>query len=108
MCLGTDSLATVHDSGAELDLFEEMRLFIQNHPRITAEACVEMVTQNSALALGLQRQVGSLEPGKSADLVVLPHSEVGGDLAEQIVAHQGEVAAVMINGEWVAGTRKAA
>ena len=108
LCLGTDSLATVHDSGAELDLFEEMRLFIQNHPRITAEACVNMVTQNAALALGLQRQVGSLELGKSADLIILPHSEVGGGLAEQIVAHQGEVDAVMINGEWVAGTRKAA
>ena len=67
-----------------------------------------MVTQNAALALGLQRQVGSLEPGKSADLIILPHSKVGGDLAEQIVAHQGEVDAVMINGEWVAGTRKAA
>jgi 5-methylthioadenosine/S-adenosylhomocysteine deaminase len=100
-------LATVHDSDAELDLFEEMRMFIQNHPRITAEACVNMVTQNAALALGLQQQVGSLEPGKSADLITLPCSEVGGDVAEQIVAHQGDVDAVMINGEWVAGARKA-
>jgi len=66
------------------------------------------VTQNAALALGLQHPVGSLESGKSADLIALPCSDVGGDVAEQIVAHQGEVDAVMINGEWVAGTRKAA
>ena len=108
LCLGTDSLATVRGAGAELDLFEEMRMFIQNHLQVTAEACVNMVTQNAALALGLQQQVGSLESGKSADLIALPCSDVGGDVAEQIVAHQGEVDAVMINGEWVAGTRKAA
>ena len=38
-----------------------------------------------------------------ADLIALPWNENSGDVAEQIVAHQGDVTSVMINGEWVAG-----
>ena len=102
LCLGTDSLATVRDANAELDLFEEMRMFVQHHPQVTPDACVEMVTQNAARALGLEEQVGTLESGKMADLITLPWSEKNGDVAEQIVAHQGEVTSTMINGEWVA------
>ena len=102
LCLGTDSLATVCDANAELDLFEEMRMFVQHHPQVTADACVDMVTQNAARALRLEEQVGTLEPGKMADLIALPWNENSGDVAEQIVAHQGDVTSVMINGEWVA------
>ena len=101
LCLGTDSLATVRDANAELDLFEEMRMFVQHHPQVTADACVEMVTQNAARALGLEEQIGTLESGKMADLITLPWSEKNGDVAEQIVAHQGKVTSTMINGEWV-------
>ena len=61
-----------------------------------------MVTHNAARALGLEEQVGTLESGKMADFVTLPWNEKSGDVAEQIVAHQGEVTSVMINGEWVA------
>lgn len=102
LCLGTDSLATVCDTNAELDLFEEMRMFVQHHPQVTADACVRMVTHNAARALGLEEQVGTLESGKMADFITLPWNEKSGDVAEQIVAHQGEVTSVMINGEWVA------
>ena len=101
LCLGTDSLATVCDTSAELDLFEEMRIFVQDHPQVTADACVRMVTHNAARALGLQKQVGTLEPGKFADLITLPCHESDEGVAEKIMAHQGEVASVMINGEWV-------
>ena len=27
------------------DLFEEMRMFVQHHPQVTADACVDMVTK---------------------------------------------------------------
>ena len=77
-------------------------MFVQHHPQVTADACVDMVTQNAARALGLEEQVGTLEPGKMADFITLPWNEKSGDVAEQIVAHQGEVTSVMINGEWVA------
>jgi imidazolonepropionase len=71
-------------------------------PLVTTVACLEMrlspaealaaVTINAAHAVGVADEVGSLEPGKLADLVIwratsveqLPYW-VGADLAEQVV-----------------------
>ena len=74
VALGTDSAA----SNNVLDLFEEMRaaIFLQRASRaeapvLTAEQVLEMATLAGASALGLSGQVGSLEPGKKADLVAV-------------------------------------
>ena len=72
--LGTDSVAT-NDS---LDLFQTMKFCALIHKvshgssaAMTAEKVLEMSTIDAARALGLDSQVGSLEPGKRADIIFL-------------------------------------
>jgi cytosine/adenosine deaminase-related metal-dependent hydrolase len=72
--LGSDSVA----SNNTMDLFEEMRfaVLIQRgrHHRIqalSAPEAVEMATLGGARALGVDAEVGTLEPGKRADLCVV-------------------------------------
>jgi len=72
--LGTDGAASNND----LDMFEAMRQasFLQKlrtrDPRaISAPEAVEMATIDGARALGLGGLIGSLEPGKRADLITV-------------------------------------
>jgi 5-methylthioadenosine/S-adenosylhomocysteine deaminase len=72
--LGTDGPASNND----LNLFEEIDLALKLHkitnndPAIlTARDGVEMATIGGARALHLEKEIGSLEPGKRADLIVL-------------------------------------
>jgi aminodeoxyfutalosine deaminase len=73
VALGTDSLA----SNPDLDIFAEARFLHAKHPDVPAEQLLQMATINGALALGFGALTGSLEPVKSADLVVvqLPETE---------------------------------
>jgi len=70
--LGTDGAASNND----LDMFEAMRMASLLHklqtgdPRaVSARAALEMATVRGARALGMEAQIGSLEPGKRADLI---------------------------------------
>ncbi len=72
--LGTDSCA-VNDN---MDMFEAMRTaaFLQkvttmNPQVLPAEQTLHMATLGGAQALGLEREIGSLEVGKKADLIVV-------------------------------------
>ena len=72
--LGTDGAASNND----LDMFEAMRQasFLAKHvsrdPRaVSAATALELATIGGARALGLQDQIGSLEAGKRADLIVV-------------------------------------
>ncbi len=72
--LGTDSPA----STPSFDLFEELRAAVyaararrRDPEALTAEAALELATLGSARALGLDGEVGSLVPGKRADLAVV-------------------------------------
>ncbi|WP_353115711.1 amidohydrolase [Microbacterium sp.] len=53
---------------------------------ITAEEALRVFTRNSAEAMGLGAETGSLEVGKSADFVVLDRDAVGGPATEIIDA----------------------
>jgi 5-methylthioadenosine/S-adenosylhomocysteine deaminase len=75
--LGTDGAASNND----LDMFEAMRVasFLQklqtSDPRaVGAATALDMATMGGARALGMERQIGSLERGKRADLIVVDMS----------------------------------
>lgn len=74
--LGTDGAA----SNNRLDLFAEMRLAALLAKSSGDAACLpaaevlEMATLNGARALGLECDIGSIEPGKLADLVAVDFS----------------------------------
>jgi 5-methylthioadenosine/S-adenosylhomocysteine deaminase len=72
--LGTDSPA----SAPSFDMFEELRAAVflararERRPdALTATDALELATLGSARALGLDEEVGSIEPGKRADLAVV-------------------------------------
>ncbi len=72
--IGTDSPA----SSNIMDMFGEMRTAIflhrghnQDVSVLSTEDCVQMATLGGARALGMDHQVGTLEPGKQADLIAV-------------------------------------
>jgi hypothetical protein len=54
-----------------------MQAHWQLKTRITLEEGLRMMTRSSAYALFREDDVGSLEPGKLADLVVVTHNPLG-------------------------------
>jgi 5-methylthioadenosine/S-adenosylhomocysteine deaminase len=77
--LGTDGPA---GSNNDLDLMEEMDLaaklqkVTKNDPRaLGAKSVVEMATIEGAKAVHLEKEIGSLEPGKKADLILINLNE---------------------------------
>lgn len=74
VALGTDGAASNND----LDMLAEMRsaallgkLVAGDPTAVTAEDALRMATINGARALGLDREIGSLVPGKQADLITI-------------------------------------
>src|SRR6186713_434738 len=71
--LGADGAACNN----RLDMFEEMRLAatlqaVRRHPgALTARDAVWMATREGARALGMTAEIGSIEPGKRADLILI-------------------------------------
>ncbi len=72
--IGTDGAA----SNNRLDLFCEMRLAAllgkaqsANAESVPASLALRMATFNAAQALGLEKIIGSIEPGKAADLCAI-------------------------------------
>jgi 5-methylthioadenosine/S-adenosylhomocysteine deaminase len=75
--LGTDGAASNND----LDMFDAMRTASFLHklqtgdPRVVgARTALEMATMGGARALGMSDRIGSVEPGKRADLIVVSMS----------------------------------
>src|SRR6188472_1451001 len=71
--LGADGAACNN----RLDMFEEMRLAatlqsVRKHPgALTARDALTMATREGARALAMEREIGSIEPGKRADLILV-------------------------------------
>jgi cytosine/adenosine deaminase-related metal-dependent hydrolase len=67
VALGTDSLA----SNEDLSMLREMRLLREGYPALAEDEILRMATIGGATALGLEREIGSLEPGKKADIIAV-------------------------------------
>jgi cytosine/adenosine deaminase-related metal-dependent hydrolase len=74
---------------------------------MSTERVVEMATINGAKAIGLDHEIGSLEPGKRADIAIFDldkaHTTVGNRPLAALVfsAHGTDVDTVLVNGEVV-------
>ena len=114
--LGTDGPA---GSNNDLDLMEEMDLAAKlakitkmNPLAMKAQAVVEMATIDGARALHMEREIGSLEAGKKADLVVIgldePNAVPMYDIYAQIAysLKGSDVETVVIGGRTVMRNRK--
>jgi len=109
--LGTDGPA---GSNNDLNLFEEMDLAVKlqnvstlNPQALSAEAALEMATIGGARVLGLDKEIGSLDLGKRADLITVRTDRPNGvplynPISQMVYALKAEdVRDVMINGKVV-------
>jgi cytosine/adenosine deaminase-related metal-dependent hydrolase len=97
VALGTDSLA----SNPDLDILAEARFVHAHRPDVPGSTLLGMATIRGAEALGWQGTTGSLQPGKSADLVVLPLPHADADDPHRLVFESDRaVSAVMFRGRW--------
>jgi cytosine/adenosine deaminase-related metal-dependent hydrolase len=95
--LGTDSLA----SNPDLDILAEARFLHARHPDFPGAALLRMLTIAGAETLGFGNECGTLEAGKSADLVAvpLPDRETR-DPHELLFAEHPGNRRTMFRGEW--------
>lgn len=107
VALGTDSAA----SNNRLDLFQEMKqaaflakLSTNDAAALPAHTALRMATLNGAKALGLQKKIGSLLPGKAADICAInlasPFNNPCYDPASHViyVAGRESISNVLVNG----------
>jgi len=115
--LGTDGFAGSNDTA---DLIQEMNIAAKlqkvtvGDPRVLpAEQVLDMATMGGARVLGMEKEIGSLEPGKRADLITItlahPNSVPLYNLYSQIVyaTKAGDVEDVFINGRQIVSARHA-
>lgn len=113
--LGTDGIG----STTTLDMFEEMKTaaYLQKvntmePTAINAYEILQMATIEGARVLGMEDQIGSIEPGKKADLIFIKtdkiHLQPENDVCSNIVysANGSDVEMVMIDGKVVMQHRK--
>jgi 5-methylthioadenosine/S-adenosylhomocysteine deaminase len=113
--LGTDGAASNND----LDMFEAMRIASLVHkmktgdPRtMPARAALELATIGGARALRLDRRIGSLEPGKRADVIIVSMTNARQTPLYDPISHLvyttrgGDVETTIVNGRILMRGRK--
>jgi aminodeoxyfutalosine deaminase len=95
VALGTDSLASAPD----LDVFTELAYLRQEHPGVSPAAALRIATLNGARALGMARDLGSIEEGKLAALAVVGLNDPNDDPLEA-VTWSSESVSTLLQAEW--------
>lgn len=96
IALGTDG----RSSNPDLDMLAEARWLARHDPILARDALLRMVTLAGAEALGWGDVTGSLEPGKSADLVVVPLPERDGAPHALLFESTVPVTRTLFRGAW--------
>ena len=115
VALGTDGAA----SNNRLDLFQEMRsaallakVVARDAAAMPAHAALRAATLGGAIALGLEGRIGSIVPGKAADLAAVEFDSIELQPAYDVVSHlvyacgREHVTDVWVGGERVLQERK--
>jgi 5-methylthioadenosine/S-adenosylhomocysteine deaminase len=118
--IGTDGPASNND----LDMFEEIRLaafiakaYTGNPTALPAVTALSMATRLGAKAMHMQHLIGTLEPGKRADLILVNldplhnsprfHRHRDAVYAQLVYAGKStDVSDVMVNGRWLMRDRQ--
>lgn len=113
--LGTDGAS----SNNNLDMLQEMRsaalihkVNSMNATVVPAYQALEMATIGGARVLGLEKQIGTLQPGYKADLLIIdlekPHLYPHHDVVANLVysAQASDIETVIINGKLVMENRQ--
>ena len=82
VAVGTDSLASVED----LSVFGELALMRELAPEVTARRLLESATRSGAEALGFGGELGTIEPGKRAELIAVRLPAAAVDVEEYLVS----------------------
>jgi 5-methylthioadenosine/S-adenosylhomocysteine deaminase len=113
--LGTDGAASNNDLNVweEMDTAAKLHKLISRDPKVvSAEEAFEMATIRGARALHLEKEIGSIEKGKRADLVIVdldalnqtPYYNIYSDLV--YATKSADVRTVIIEGRVVMRDRK--
>lgn len=106
VCIATDGSATA----GTFSVLSEARKCYSYHNRsqeneyaLTSQTIFDMITINPARALGMDHEIGSIEPGKKADLVFLqgPSLLVDQPVSQLLFADSWGVEGVMVGGRWL-------
>ena len=100
IALGTDSLA----SSPDVDVFTELAALREEHPGLAPAAALRIATLNGASALGLARDLGTIEAGKLASLAVVGLQDPGDDPLEA-ATWSSEIVAPLTEAPWEPATR---
>jgi cytosine/adenosine deaminase-related metal-dependent hydrolase len=100
MTLGTDSRA----SNPGLDMLAEIKTAAQAHRQVPAPTLLQMATLGGSKALGLDDEMGTLEPGKLANFAIVDLGGAGEstDPHELLLAPESRVVRTCASGRWVA------
>ncbi|MFP4012548.1 MAG: amidohydrolase family protein [Chitinispirillaceae bacterium] len=96
ICLGTEGSLPA----GEMNLFDELFHLKTAYPHISASEMIGWVTKNPAAAIGMSDKLGSIRPGKHADLIGVrfPHDPEE-DILESMFEADPDIGFVLIGGE---------